>query len=107
MKPFFTSSLQPTIQALVTTPPPAPFPTWNLTVTRFSITPYPTSNAGSMPEPTPSCNDNTPGWVDLEGDGCDWYENNDLPGCPYWGEYSADIEGSTGVANDNCCFCKL
>ena len=25
------------------------------------------------------CEGNTPGWVDMEGDGCDWYEENDTP----------------------------
>jgi hypothetical protein len=44
----------------------------------------------------------TVGWVDSEGDGCDWYGANDLPACPYYG-YSWD--GGMGVADDNCCFC--
>ena len=44
----------------------------------------------------------TAGWVNSEGDGCDWYGANDLQGCPYYG-YSWD--GGMGVADDNCCFC--
>ena len=47
---------------------------------------------------------NTPNWGDEAGDGCDWYENNDVPGCPNEGY---NYPGSMGVANDNCCYCKL
>jgi hypothetical protein len=46
---------------------------------------------------------NTVGWVDIEGDGCDWYEANDLPGCPMWGSFPG--MDMMGVADDNCCFC--
>jgi hypothetical protein len=45
----------------------------------------------------------TPEWVDSYGDGCEWYETNDEPGCP---GYGADWDGGMGVANDNCCHCK-
>ena len=45
----------------------------------------------------------TPEWVDSFGDGCEWYETNDEPGCP---EDGADWDGGMGVANDNCCHCK-
>ena len=48
------------------------------------------------------CAGNTIGWVDSKGDGCDWYEAMDLPGCPIFGR---SYEGSMGVADDNCCFC--
>lgn len=47
---------------------------------------------------TTTCID-TPNWVDIEGDGCDWYEENE--GCPnanYW-------EGYMGPATENCCHC--
>ncbi|KAL3817407.1 hypothetical protein ACHAXA_011036 [Cyclostephanos tholiformis] len=47
------------------------------------------------------CTD-TIGWVDSEGDGCDWYEANDSPYCPYYGN---SYDGGMGVADDNCCFC--
>ena len=43
----------------------------------------------------------TPGWVDYEEDGCDWYETNDEPGCPMYGNFG----GNMGSANDNCCHC--
>ena len=42
------------------------------------------------------CTGNTAGWVDVSGDGCDWYERYDLVGAP----------GGIGVANDICCFCE-
>jgi hypothetical protein len=45
---------------------------------------------------------NTAGWVDADGDGCDWYEENELPGCPLYGDC---CDGGMGVANNNCCFC--
>jgi hypothetical protein len=48
------------------------------------------------------CTGNTVGWVDEDGDGCDWYEANDLPGCPNEGHW---YSGDMGVANDNCCYC--
>jgi hypothetical protein len=43
----------------------------------------------------------TPNWVNKDGDGCDWYEVNDYPGCPSSGEYG----GNMGSAIDNCCYC--
>ncbi len=55
-----------------------------------------------MPKPTSPCTGNTPGWVDIVGDGCEWYEASDHPGCPIYGN---EYEGSMGVANDNCCYC--
>ena len=47
-----------------------------------------------------SCAD-TLGWVDGQGDGCNWYEAIDLPGCPIYGQDA----GILGVAADNCCHC--
>lgn len=41
--------------------------------------------------------------MDAGGDGCEWYEEFDAPGCP---EYGSDYEGTMGVANDNCCHCR-
>jgi hypothetical protein len=35
----------------------------------------------SSSSPTSLCTGNIPDWVDGEGDGCDWYEWNDVPGC--------------------------
>ena len=43
----------------------------------------------------------TPGWVDKERDGCDWYEQYDFPGCPDYGNYG----GNMGSASKNCCYC--
>merc|ERR1712039_481717 len=36
------------------------------------------------------------------GDGCDWYEANDSPGCPNYGN---DYDAGQGVAQDACCYC--
>lgn len=33
---------------------------------------------------------------------CAWYEANDAPGYPRYGD---EYEGSDGAANDNCCWC--
>jgi hypothetical protein len=43
----------------------------------------------------------TPNWIDNYGDGCDWYEVNDAPGCPLHGNSG----GALGIANENCCHC--
>jgi hypothetical protein len=48
------------------------------------------------------CIGSTIGWVDSDGDGCDWYEVNDSPGCPNFGD---SFGGSMGVADNNCCYC--
>ena len=74
--------------------------------------PSPSSSPSSSPTasevwlptqpPTTTCID-TPGWIDSEGDGCDWYELADVPSCPTYGDL---YEGSMGVANDNCCHCR-
>jgi hypothetical protein len=44
----------------------------------------------------------SPYWEDVDGDGCEWYEEYDEPGCPQEGSLH---EGNMGVANDNCCYC--
>jgi hypothetical protein len=51
---------------------------------------------------TTQCEGSTVGWVDSYGDGCGWYEVNDLPGCPNHGNLWG---GGMGVADDNCCYC--
>ena len=48
-----------------------------------------------------SCQD-TPGFYDTYGDGCDWYEQND-PGCDVWGDICC--AGGFGSPNEECCFC--
>jgi hypothetical protein len=53
-------------------------------------------------KPTSSCSGNTPNWTDIDDYTCDWYEANDAPGCPSYGN---KWKGSQGVANDNCCYC--
>ena len=52
--------------------------------------------------PTVTCYDYN-GWVDYYGDGCDWYEKSDDPGCPWYGEEWPNEDGIT--ANDSCCYC--
>jgi len=37
------------------------------------------------PTPAPDCLD-VAGWTDAYGDGCEWYENFDQPGCPSYGD---------------------
>jgi hypothetical protein len=50
------------------------------------------------------CEGDTVGWVNSYGDGCNWYEVNDLPGCPNFGP---NWDGGMGVAvaDPNCCYC--
>ena len=72
--------------------------------------PYPTY---APIAPTATCTGSTPGWVDADGAGCGWYEANEDPGCPIYGDYGGTdantgkmIIGEPGsVANDNCCYC--
>jgi hypothetical protein len=77
-----------------------PMPTFNPTYSpTISISP------SSSSSPSSSCTGNTPDWVDGDGDGCDWYERNDVLGCEEHGEEYAAEDGST--AKDNCCYCFL
>jgi len=97
----------PTYTPTVTRSPTTPFPTYSPTTTRSPVTLYPTFAYGTLwwgptPQPTAPCTGNSPDWVDSSGDGCEWYEAHDYPGCPIHGN---DFEGDMGVANDNCCFC--
>ena len=55
-----------------------------------------------MGSPSSGCND-TLNWFDIYGDGCEWYELNDSPGCPDHGYY----DGGTGLPVDNCCHCQV
>lgn len=89
----------------ITRPPETPIPTsYNPTISWPPVTPYPTDAMARTPDPaSPSpCDNDAPDWVDFLGYGCDWYEVNDMPGCPYFGNGN---EGAMGVANDNCCYC--
>lgn len=49
------------------------------------------------------CRGDQQGWVDTWGDGCDWYQNNDGPGCPEYGT-ETDLEGT--AASKACCHCN-
>ena len=86
-------------------PTNSPYPTYYTT----PYPQYPTFEPTKSPSPTatfsPSmCTGNTLNWVDMSGDGCDWYEEYDLPGCPYSGN---SYDGGNGTAMDNCCYCAL
>ena len=75
------------------------------TSTFSSISASQSSSSPTSPTPNPStsCTGNTPNWKDVDGDGCEWYESWDKPGCPNYGD---SYEGDMGVANDNCCYCE-
>lgn len=60
-------------------------------------------NAVPTPKPTSSCSGDTPDWKDVDNFTCAWYEANDALGCPRYGNA---YEGSQGVANENCCWCR-
>eukprot|EP00956_Cyclotella_meneghiniana_P014863 scaffold22454_cov58-Cyclotella_meneghiniana.AAC.5 len=53
---------------------------------------------------SPSICYDTYNWTDSFGDGCDWYESNDDPGCPEYGDWSS-ANYTEEAANDNCCYC--
>lgn len=67
-------------------------------------TSFPSPSWVMDPTPAPSspCTGSTLNWVDVDGYGCDWYESNDMPSCPRYGNI---FEGAMGVADDNCCYC--
>eukprot|EP00984_Skeletonema_dohrnii_P021326 scaffold10629_cov77-Skeletonema_dohrnii-CCMP3373.AAC.3 len=67
----------------------------NAIVSTPSPTKFPSSSSTSA-----ACID-TPGWKDMRGYGCDWYEYTD-PGCPDtdW------MAGDMGPASNHCCYCK-
>lgn len=46
-----------------------------------------------------TCSD-TPNWQNIDGFGCDWYEENNDPAC-----LNIGMGGSMGPATENCCFC--
>lgn len=63
----------------------------------------------TVPMMATDCTD-TPGFVDALGADCAWYEMNDAPGCPTYGEYTqsqwnGELFNFTPKANDNCCYC--
>ena len=50
------------------------------------------------------CED-VPGFQDFCGDGCSWYEAEDSPGCPEWGDLVGIASSSEMEARDACCYC--
>ena len=54
------------------------------------------------PSSSGTCVD-TEGWEDKYGEGCEWYQESDAPGCPFFGN---DLVGTMGPASENCCYCK-
>ena len=100
----------PTMAPTISKMPTTPFPTRVEDINNNGIT---NRMAGTQP-PTGTwelhqidnnnCIQDTPDWVDVFGDDCSWYEENDMPGCP---TYGMDYVGDMGVAFDNCCYCML
>jgi hypothetical protein len=78
---------------------------WGLSSASFCSDSDVTTSAFECPfVPHPNC-ENVPGYVDTYGDGCDWHESNEYPGC---GEYG-DSTGGVGFEDTNgfesCCHC--
>eukprot|EP00984_Skeletonema_dohrnii_P001022 scaffold323_cov74-Skeletonema_dohrnii-CCMP3373.AAC.6 len=69
--------------------------------TSSSSAPLPPSS--SLSSSINTCVD-TPNWKDADGNGCNYYEENEDRRCPSGG--SAVHDGGMGVARDNCCYCK-
>ena len=76
----------------------------NIAVDYRTASPTTSMSPSSSSSPT-LCTNVNPDWVDGYGVGCDWYEENDVPGCEEYGELIA-IDGST-TAKENCCYCFL
>ena len=69
--------------------------------TSSSSAPLPASS--SLSSSINTCVD-TPNWKDADGNGCNYYVENEDRRCPSGG--SAVHDGGMGVARDNCCYCK-
>jgi hypothetical protein len=76
----------------------------NVTVDYRTIAPTTSISPTSSSSPT-LCTVINPDWVDGEGDGCDWYEWNDILGCEIMGAVFLAVDGST--AKESCCYCFL
>ena len=90
-------------------PEKTPSPTTKSTITMHVTSSLESSSPSDAPSQSPmmgtpssGCND-TLNWFDIYGDGCEWYELNDSPGCPDHGYY----DGGTGLPVDNCCHCQV
>jgi hypothetical protein len=76
----------------------------NIAVDYRTVAPTTSLSPSSSSSPT-FCTGNTPDWVDGYGYGCDWFEENDEPGCEEYGESCPAADGST--AKESCCYCFL
>ena len=57
------------------------------------------SHSGTVSAAPSVCTGNTAGWVDVSGDGCDWYERYDLVGAPSTVTYmTAALAGRMTIA---------
>jgi hypothetical protein len=56
------------------------------------------------PSSSGTCVD-TEGWKDENGNGCEFYQGSDYPGCPLFGNDDLFL-GTMGPASENCCYCK-
>ena len=56
---------------------------------------------GGSPTPPPPCY-NEPGWTDIYGDGCTWYESSPADRCE---AFAADREPGELTASEACCAC--
>ncbi len=90
-------------------PTKSPMPKYTLTPMYISVGNPPTNPPVPVPTPlsvaptNPPCTE-TPNWVDVRGDGCDWYKLYDKPGCKLYGD--TEGENGSGFAIDNCCYCS-
>lgn len=85
-------------------PTSTPIPTYHPTIDYFMAHWWFMSDPPTyIPSAAPVCIDNTTGWVDDSGNGCDWYEETELPGCPV---YRKKYGVKAGGALDHCCICK-
>lgn len=54
--------------------------------------------------PPPNCQ-NVPGYQDRVGDGCDWHEKNEYPGCEEYGDSTGGVGFEDTNAFESCCHC--
>ena len=60
---------------------------------------FPTTSS----RPTGACTD-TPGFIDVFGDDCSYYKENDVRGCPVWGNCQ-QCDAGFGTPGEACCWC--
>ena len=80
---------------------------WNVEEASFCTnSSIPTDKSFECPaQLRPNCQD-TPGYVASDGDGCLWYEDNENPGCPFYGATPGGpgFEGTSAL--NECCWCS-